>query len=217
MNEKRLVVGVRDIISQIIPVVVGAVVFVLGVILYLTNYANTRYYYVPAMNITTIYGTSHVDGRTTTRHFINQMLFEGHPLVGFLIDAGIILIILGIIFFILCSRQKLVVTEEGVSGATLTRRINIPFSSVKTVSLGGLKGITFGTSSGKTGFVCIKNNEDIQHIVSAKITDSDKGSAQKTINEQPMAPDLMKLKEYLDAGIITAEEFEVKKKQILGL
>lgn len=65
---------------------------------------------------------------------------------------------------------------------------------------------------------CFKIAEEIQHYI-ITLQSKTPGGAPTTQTAQPLsgADEILKYKQLMDAGIITAEEFEAKKKQLLGL
>ena len=80
--------------------------------------------------------------------------------------------------------------------------------------------IAVASSSGLTKFSFIGNYAEIGKVLSELI--NKRQDKTETVVSEPKAAnsnmdDLVKLKNLLDAGIITAEEFEAKKKQLLGL
>ena len=54
-------------------------------------------------------------------------------------------------------------------------------------------------------------------VVSGKIKDDESTKILYTTEQMSNADELKKFKELLDSGIITQEEFDTKKKQLLGL
>lgn len=79
------------------------------------------------------------------------------------------------------------------------------------------KGILEATQDENTVMFAKKDNELVNKIKSKieELIASQK--ATNTINPLSPADEIKKYKELLDAGIITQEEFEQKKKQLLGL
>jgi hypothetical protein len=81
--------------------------------------------------------------------------------------------------------------------------------------------IIISSPSGSTNFILIENYEEIGKVLYTlvnkrqedTIAKSDVGTKKDTNN----LDDLVKLKELLDNGIISQEEFEAKKKEILGI
>lgn len=131
-----------------------------------------------------------------------------------------ILIIYFFIWFI--SKNQLVVTDKRISGkAAFGKQIDLPIDSISAVStIKLIKGLSISTSSGKVSFWGIGNRDEIYKVISDLIiARQTKSSAkeEKTTNNSDYTEELKKIKELLDAGIITQEEFDAKKKQILGL
>ena len=62
----------------------------------------------------------------------------------------------------------------------------------------------------------LKNRDEIHSIVSQLIVDRQK-QAVKSEAGQSSADELKKFKDLFDSGVITQEEFDAKKKQILKL
>lgn len=135
-------------------------------------------------------------------------------------------IIISIILFVIrawLGSMKIVVTDKRVYGtAAFGRRVDLPLDFVSAVGTSWLKGIAVATSSGTIKFILIKNRNEIHHCLSNLLLErQDKAvPATTTIKQeihQSNADELKKFKELFDAGIITEEEFNAKKKQLLGL
>ena len=136
--------------------------------------------------------------------------------------AGIILLI-----YWTMSKCELVITESSVKGKTLFgREVTLPLYMITAYSTQKfMSTIIVSTASGFTRFSMIKNYEMMGRVLSQKIGERQAGVPAQSAPvatapaAAPSAPmdDLLKLKNYLDQGIITQEEFDAKKKQILGL
>ena len=118
---------------------------------------------------------------------------------------------------------EMTVTDKRIYGKIKWgRRVDLPIDSVSAVGIGAFKSIAISTSSGRISFSAIRNRNEIHETVSKLLVERQKQSA------TPVAPtatsplassadELKKYKELLDCGIITQEEFDAKKKQLLGL
>jgi len=126
-----------------------------------------------------------------------------------------------LIFASSIQKTELTVTNKRVYGATrFGKRVDLPFDSISAVSMSAFKGIAIGTSSGRIVFKGIGNRDDLYATINKLLIDrQEKSAAGSNHQEEPAStPDeLKKYKDLLDAGIITQEEFEAKKKQLLGL
>ena len=144
--------------------------------------------------------------------FADFLLFTTPPFI--------ILVVLFIIRLNI-SKCELVVSNKRIYGkAKFGRRVDLPLDSISAVGTSSMYGIDVGTSSGKIKFKFIKNNNEIHKIISDLLIKRQKQNAKTIISQeihQSSADELKKFKELLDSGVITQEEFEAKKKQLLGL
>ena len=134
-------------------------------------------------------------------------------------------IVLGIMYFVL-RKCELQITENNVKGKTLLgKEVVLPLYMVSAYSTRKfLSTISVATASGITKFALIGNYQEIGEVLSKKINERQQNTetTQKTVAVPTATPassadELKKFKELLDAGIITQEEFDAKKKQLLGL
>ncbi len=94
----------------------------------------------------------------------------------------------------------------------------MPLDSISATStLRVLKGVSVSTSSGIIKFLLIKNSNEMYEEISKLLLERQNNSPVKVEKKTDTPDDLIKLKELLDKGIITQEEFDAKEKQILGL
>lgn len=131
---------------------------------------------------------------------------------------SVLLLIFGFIY----SRNEIVITDKRVYGKTVFgKQVDLPLDSISAVGTSWLKGISVSTSSGRVSFSFIKNRNEIHKAVSdLLIARQEKERAGTTIKQeiqQSSADELKKYKELLDIGVISQEEFDAKKKQLLGL
>lgn len=134
-----------------------------------------------------------------------------------------IAIIFSVVVILWLRKEELIVTDKKVYGkVAFGKRVDLPIDSISAVSTSLLKGIAVGTSSGKISFKLINNRDEIHSLISKLIMERQKEEKTKTkiVTQQPNstnADELKKYKELLDSGTITQEEFDAKKKQLLGL
>ena len=147
---------------------------------------------------------------------------------GFLgIIAGLIPVaftsIIGFLIYLWLHSYEMVVSNKRIYGRVAWgKRVDLPLDSVSaTATISLLKGISVSTSSGKISFLIIKNAEEIYKTINNLLIE--RQSEKKTANIQTTelktdsADELKKFKGLLDSGVITQEEFDAKKKQLLGL
>ena len=153
-------------------------------------------------------------GGYTMREFLHT---DGGAIIPKLLMPIFFVITLWAVFF-----TEIVVTDKRVYGKTMFgKRVDLPLDSISSVGFSSLHGISVGTSSGRISFVFIKNNRDIHKSINDLLINRQKKNAEPTTppvtSSTSNADELKKYKELLDSGVITQEEFDAKKKQLLGL
>ena len=139
--------------------------------------------------------------------------------------AGTIIGSVGLICLLIYAWMRsyeIIVTDKRVYGrAAFGKRVDLPMDSVSAIGSGWPKGIAVATSSGKIAFLMIKNSEEIHTAISQLLLERQNMKSSKPVEKeiipQTNADELKKYKELLDMGVITQEEFDAKKKQLLGL
>lgn len=122
------------------------------------------------------------------------------------------------------SKVEITVTDKRVYGtAAFGKRVDLPIDSISTVAIVGIfNAICVSTSSGTIKFQLMANFEKLHSEISSLLIlrqETNHKASEQTIISTPLsnAEELKKYKELLDAGIITQEEFDVKKRQLLDL
>lgn len=139
----------------------------------------------------------------------------------FYFSAGIIL--LSLILYLWLHSYELVVTDKRVFGRVAWgKRVDLPVDSVSSIATVTFwKGISVSTSSGRIRFLLIKNVDEIYNVINNLLIARQKEHVQKVTDQSEdvrgTADEIKKFKELLDGGIITQEEFDAKKKQLLGI
>ena len=143
--------------------------------------------------------------------------------IAVLIIAIFIVALCLFIFSIAIAKTSITVSNKRVYGSTtFGKRVDLPFDSISAVGVSAFKGIAIGTSSGRISFKGIGNRDEIHDVISKLLIErQQKATAPTTTIKQEIpqsqADELKKYKDLLDSGIITQEEFDAKKKQLLGL
>ena len=139
--------------------------------------------------------------------------------------VGVIFLIVGLILFFsfrALAKCELTVTEHIVKGISIGgQEVSLPLNQISAyVTKKRNSTIAVATSSGLTKFSLIANYKEIGDVLSKIISDRQENGAKTEVNVESSnsnMDDLVKLKNLLDQGIITQEEFDAKKKQLLGL
>lgn len=137
------------------------------------------------------------------------------------IFGGIPMLILAVVFYFWMSRCKLTVTNKRVYGvAAFGKRVDLPIDMISATASGALNSITVATSSGKISFWLITNRNEVLNTISDQLIKRQAAHSTTTIKQeipQSNADELKKYKDLLDSGVISQEEFDAKKKQLLKL
>ena len=135
----------------------------------------------------------------------------------YILWPSVILIIVGVVL----SGSELIVTDKRVYGrVNFLKRVDLPLDSVAAIGTCWLNGIFVSTSAGKISFLMVKNVKEIHSCLSELILQRQNDSVNENRannTEKNSIEELKQLKELLESGFITQEEFDAKKKQLLGL
>jgi len=132
----------------------------------------------------------------------------------------------GIVYltWFLLSKYSLTVTDKNVYGKNcFGKKVALPLHMISAYATRKfLATVIITTMSGRIKFLCQGNYNEIAGVLQQllnerqKNTEIQEGLVSKQ-NDSNYLDGLIKLKTLLDNGIITQEEFEAKKKEILGL
>ena len=142
-----------------------------------------------------------------------------------ILDIGFFVVSLYLMLFAIAIQKTIIiVSDKRVYGVTtFGKRVDLPFDSISAVGISAFHGIAIGTSSGRIMFKGIGNRDEIHDAISKLLVErqnKEKIVATTTIKQeipQSNADELKKYKELLEIGVISQEEFDAKKKQLLGL
>lgn len=130
-------------------------------------------------------------------------------------------IVLSIIFYFLLNYCKLTVTDKRVYGKiSFGLRVDLPFDKISSIGSGFFNSLVVATSSNKIHFWLLKNRKEVYEVINNILIERQSKTAETIIKQEtPIsnADELKKYKDLLDSGVITQEEFEAKKKQLLNL
>ncbi len=135
------------------------------------------------------------------------------------VGCAAVLTLLSVFAYWWLSNCSLSITNKRAFGSgAFGKRVDLPMDSISAVALCWLKGISISTSSGKISFLFIKNQKEVYDILNNLLAErQDKRQNDNVIVNQSNADELRKFKDLLDSGVITQEEFDAKKKQLLRL
>lgn len=155
-------------------------------------------------------------------------------LIAVLLAVILLPIIIQFIVLRTAKRCSLELTDKGVYGNRKTifsnKQLNLPMDKVDNVMITesiidkfrGGKTVGVRSASGVVRFPWVHNADEFVKLTLAKIDEFKKNApkpAAAPVQNAPLsnADELAKYKQLLDSGAITQEEFDAKKKQLLGL
>lgn len=148
-----------------------------------------------------------------------------------LIAVYIILVGIRLYWQDIAKASSLELTEEGILGRLkiwgVNSKLNIPLDNISSLyvkesiwdKMRSGKTLGIASSSGSVKFRCVQNADEFVETVN-NLTEKRKNAAKapsSASNQVSSADELKKFKELLDAGAISQEEYDSKKKQLLGL
>lgn len=140
-----------------------------------------------------------------------------------LLAIGGLLVLIALLILVFGRDSQICITNKRVYGKTLLgKRVDLPLDSISSVALTNplFKGISVSSNSGNISFYLISNRDKAHKILSDLIIDRQRkinGPIVKQEIAQSNADEIKKYKDLFDSGVITQEEFDEKKKQLLGL
>jgi hypothetical protein len=150
-----------------------------------------------------------------------------------------LLIIVPMIFFLilrlLLKTFGMVITDKRISGWSILQlwRTDLPLDMIQSVSLIGFTGISVRTAGGRIVLFLIRNRRALHNAicelliqrntppapaeVSEPLQESPAECNEEPVIETDIKQQLLSLKELLDLQVITQEDYDTKKNQILDL
>lgn len=131
----------------------------------------------------------------------------------------VVFVVLACLIFAFYFNQGLTITRSGITGkAVFGKTVELDFCQITSVKKSFLNGVLITTTGqDKIKFRLIKNQSELIEIIHKNISNVPLSSGSEKPSNENSADQLMQLKELLDSGIISQEEFDAKKKQLLGL
>ncbi len=161
------------------------------------------------------------DGATEMGYVFNRLVANGEIWMSLIPVAAVALI--AVVVFLWLHSYELTVTDKRVYGkAAWGRRVDLPVDSVSSIAfLKTWKGVSVATSSGRISFHVLKNASAIYDVLNNLLIERQQAkqnaAAPTVVQQSDSADQLKKYKDLLDSGVITQEEFDAKKAQLLGL
>lgn len=155
--------------------------------------------------------------------FFSGEFFNFSCFYGYILIVGIIAAVVGIIMKTNTEKCEITVTNEAISGKLPHGKdVNIPLNQITAINRSSFNGISITSIGNISNFHCIENQEEVMKAISFLLANPQQNTQPAQNGSAPAAngseaEQLKRLKDLLDAGILTQEEFDAKKKQVLGL
>ena len=152
--------------------------------------------------------------------------FSFRLMYGYILIASVIAFVVSIIMKTNTEKCEITVTNEAISGKLPRgKEVHIPLNQITAINRSSFNGVSITSIGNVSNFHCIENREEVMKAISYLLANPTQGNTQPaqsssmaTVSgEGNEAEQLKRLKDLLDAGVLTQEEFDAKKKQILGL
>ena len=144
--------------------------------------------------------------------------FDRYIIWFFVFWIGVILLGYGIVIMLKMNRCSMKVSNTRVTGkASFGRQIDLPVNQISAVGLGSFDSITVATSAGKISFWLVENRNEVCGTLNELLGSFQKEAMPISAPTADSADQIAKYKDLLDKGVISQEEFDAKKKQLLGL
>ena len=139
-----------------------------------------------------------------------------------MLAIGIPCLIISIFLYLYGGKCSVTVTDKRIFGkAGFGTQVDLPLDMVSAVATSSLgNSIIASTASGKIKFMYIANCAEIYAVISELLMNRQEKTKDKVNiakRDASVTDELKKFKELLDMGAITQEEFDAKKKELLGL
>lgn len=153
-----------------------------------------------------------------SEYFMGYFLFSHAPVLMLCIYAVLLVLLIFTVLYLTDRRGQVSVEEAAVTCQKKPgKSMQFMIQDINSVELVGLKGLKLKGSGINFKTLFLKNGPAIKTAI------MDKKMVLTKNNPAPAAPagsnmdELKQLKELLDTGVISQEEFDTKKKQLLGL
>ena len=146
-----------------------------------------------------------------------QNAYRPLDLIIYVLICEVIAFVIAVVIYLPIAPCSMTISNMRVYGiAAFNKRVDLPLDSVSSFGTSWLNGIGVATSSGFIKFYLIENRDEMHDILNKLMMD--RQTKEKSEIANPSTVDEIKeYKSLLDEGVITQEEFDRKKKQLLGL
>ena len=156
--------------------------------------------------------------------YFNVYSIHGNLRIGaLLMEIGAVLLVVLLIIQLWIGRSSIIVSNKRISGrGTFGHRVDLAMADVTGATTAAFHSVRVSVNSvnNKTNhikFWLMKNNKDICGEISKLLTEDGTKNTALPNAELTKFDELKKYSELFDMGVITQEEFEEKKKQLMEI
>ena len=232
LGKKRLIV-----VPILIGITIAILVYLYGSFVYRTQYIEAYNQYVQGYTVSSF--SSSTANALASAYVRNHNPYEEKSVLTFLFSKEcriellsvlsictiitIAFVALGIVLYLRNKKISMTVTNKRIFGiVAFNKRVDIPLDAIQSVKTNRRSGLIIQTSSlSNPRFTRLKNRDELYELISKilVIKQEKKAKREAEANQASVsgADELKKIKDLLDNGVITQEEYDLKKKQLLGL
>lgn len=156
--------------------------------------------------------------------YFTDEFFSSRLMYGYILLVSLIAFVASFIVKKATEGCEITVTNEAIFGKlSRNKDVNIPLNQITAINRSSFNGVSVASIGNVSNFYCIENRDEVMKAISYLLTNSQQAVPQANSSESAAtatsgeAEQLMRLKDLLDNGVLTQEEFDAKKKQILGV
>ena len=135
----------------------------------------------------------------------------------FFFGGILIAIVIGVFIFALNSCSMVITNKRVYGKATFGHQVDLPLDMISAASTGLFKSVGVSTASGRISFWLLENKDELYSSITNLLLERQKEKTTLISEKSNSVDEIKKYKELLDSEIITQEEFDAKKKELLGL
>lgn len=141
---------------------------------------------------------------------------------GYGMILGFLLSVIGVMIKVYTEKCSITVTDACILGKIGKFRgeneVKIPLNQITAIHKTCFNGVSVASIGRTSNFYCIENCEQVIKYIAGLLADGSSQPAETVKSDaESGASEIKHYKELLDAGVISQEEFDAKKKQLLGL
>ena len=152
-------------------------------------------------------------------YYSYEFLDETTNLISVFFYCWLVLLLISVIAQALCNnekKKKLEINSENCVFIKGKKTKEVPIKRITNVKITPNKGVKITATGAKIKMGLVKNRVEIVNIINDLRKEVEKNGIGGAANASP-TDEILKLRQLLESGLISQEEFDAKKKQLLGI